>query len=153
MLDRSAFAELVTAAGLGKRRRVLFLVPPNNKCAGPLYEIVRMHMLTGSKAAADRVPRSSAPICADLLVAFPPYIASTPFPGLRITGDRARPVEVRPDAGDDYRVGSSKAWRAGKRMLGMSVPWRFSSGRPFHAGLFWNGMEVGLKGLAKVLAR
>ena len=30
------------AAGEAGRRRVLFLVPPNNKCAGPLYEIVLM---------------------------------------------------------------------------------------------------------------
>jgi sulfide:quinone oxidoreductase len=29
-------------AGRGDRQRVLFVVPPNNKCAGPLYEIVLM---------------------------------------------------------------------------------------------------------------
>jgi sulfide:quinone oxidoreductase len=37
-----AFTELAEAARSGERRRVLFLVPPNNKCAGPLYEIVLM---------------------------------------------------------------------------------------------------------------
>jgi hypothetical protein len=37
-------------------------------------------------------------------------------------------------------------------MLGYSVPWRFRNGRPFHAGPFWSGMEVGLKGMSGVLA-
>jgi len=34
--------ELAAAVRTGQHRRVLFLVPPNNKCAGPLYEIVLM---------------------------------------------------------------------------------------------------------------
>jgi NADH dehydrogenase FAD-containing subunit len=37
-----AYYELVEAARAGERRRVLFLVPPNNKCSGPLYEMVMM---------------------------------------------------------------------------------------------------------------
>ena len=72
---------------------------------------------------------------------------------LRLTGDPARPVEVRPDADGEYRVGSSVAWRAGKKLLGRSVPWRFRSGQPFHAGPFWRGMEVALKAMSGVLAR
>jgi sulfide:quinone oxidoreductase len=285
---RSAIADIVAAAGRGERRRVLFCVPPNNKCAGPLYEIVlmletwlrRKHARAGAEITwatyedsyiqafgprlhdvvereferrditghhgyvVERVEPTAAVFTNgesleyDLLVAFPPYIASTPFPGLRcddrgflatelgsrrlvghpdvfavgdagdfpvkqaflaflqadaaaahiavelggtqpvadfdpvsmcvmeqfdkatfaqvplrLTGDPARPVEVRPGANGDYRVGSSKAWRAGKKMLGMSVPWRFGSGQPFHAGPFWSGMEVGLKAMSKVLAR
>jgi sulfide:quinone oxidoreductase len=39
---RLDFYELLEAAREGKHRRVLFLVPPNNKCAGPLYEMVFM---------------------------------------------------------------------------------------------------------------
>jgi sulfide:quinone oxidoreductase len=39
---RRRFAEARDAAKRGERQRVLFLVPPNNKCAGPLYEIVFM---------------------------------------------------------------------------------------------------------------
>ncbi|MBI4276911.1 MAG: FAD-dependent oxidoreductase [Armatimonadetes bacterium] len=39
---RHAINDLVTDAAAGQPRRVLFLVPPNNKCAGPLYEIVFM---------------------------------------------------------------------------------------------------------------
>jgi sulfide:quinone oxidoreductase len=43
MLDlRRRFASLRDAAKAGSERRVLFLIPPNNKCAGPLYEIVFM---------------------------------------------------------------------------------------------------------------
>ena len=49
---------------------------------------------------------------------------------LRLTGDPAHPVEVRPDANGDYRVGSSRIWRMGKKMLGTSVPWRFAHGKP-----------------------
>lgn len=43
MLDvRRHFTDVLAAARRGERPRVLFLVPPNNKCAGPLYEIVLM---------------------------------------------------------------------------------------------------------------
>jgi sulfide:quinone oxidoreductase len=37
-----SFYNLVEDAKAGKQRRVLFLVPPNNKCSGPLYEMVMM---------------------------------------------------------------------------------------------------------------
>jgi sulfide:quinone oxidoreductase len=285
---RDSFAGLVAAAERGERRRVLFLIPPNNKCAGPLYEIVLMldtwlrrngardgveiawstyedgYIQAFGPRLDDVVERefarrdieghrglvvdhvepgavaytNGAPLDYDLLVAFPPYVASTPFGGLaaddrgflatelasrrlidhpeiyavgdagdfpvkqaflaflqgdaaaahiaaellgteagttfdpvsmcvmeqfdkatfaqvplRLTGDPARPVEVRPDADGDYRVGSSKAWRAGKKMLGMSVPWRFRNGQPFHGGLFWRGMDAGLKAMAGVLSK
>ncbi len=284
---RDAFEELADAVEGGARRRVLFLVPPNNKCAGPLYEIVlmletwlrrrgardgteiawstyestyiqafgpRLHDVVTDEFArrgieghhdyvVDRVDSDSVAYANgerlgyDLLVAFPPYVASTPFAGLpsddrgflstelesrrvagqpeifavgdagdfpvkqaflaflqgdaaaahiaaellgtepaasfdpvsmcvmeqfdkatfakvplRVTGDPARPVEVRPGANGDYRVGSSLAWRAGKKMLGISVPWRFRNGEPFHAGLFWRGMDVGLRAMAGVLS-
>ncbi len=285
---REGFADLVAAAGRGERRRVLFVVPPNNKCAGPLYEIVlmletwlhrkrarqgveitwstyedtyiqafgpRLHEVVEREFerrkieghhgyAVDHVDRDAVAytngelLGYDLLVAFPPYVASTPFPGLpaddrgflatelgsrrvvehpeifavgdagdfpvkqaflaflqadaaaaqiageilgtgpgsafdpvsmcvmeqfdkatfaqvplRLTGDPAKPIEVRPDANGDYRVGSSKAWRAGKKMLGMSVPWRFRNGRPFHGGLFWRGMDTGLKAMSGLLSK
>jgi sulfide:quinone oxidoreductase len=39
---RERFERVRDAARDGRRSRVLFLVPPNNKCAGPLYEIVMM---------------------------------------------------------------------------------------------------------------
>ena len=284
---REGFERVAADAKDGSRRRVLFLVPPNNKCAGPLYEIVLMletwlrrrgaraateivwttyedtyiqafgprlhdvvtgeferrgiaghHGWTVDRVESDAVTYANGETLPyDLLVAFPPYIAATAFPGLeaddrgflatdlatrrlpaypevfavgdagdfpvkqaflaflqadvaasqiaaelgakqealsfdpvsmcvmeqfdkatfaqvplRLTGDPAHPIEVRPDANGDYRVGSSVAWRAGKRMLGLSVPWRFRNGLPFHGGLFWRGMETGLKGMARVLA-
>lgn len=39
---RAGFEGLLGPAPGGGPRRVLFVVPPNNKCAGPLYEIVLM---------------------------------------------------------------------------------------------------------------
>jgi len=39
---RRRFQEARDRARSGERQRVLFLVPPNNKCSGPLYEIVFM---------------------------------------------------------------------------------------------------------------
>ncbi|HEY7201711.1 MAG TPA: hypothetical protein VIC57_15930, partial [Candidatus Dormibacteraeota bacterium] len=71
---------------------------------------------------------------------------------LRLTGDPALPVEVRPDSLSSYRVGSSPAWRLGKRLLGLYLPWRFRAGRPFHAGLPWRGMEAGLAVMSRLMA-
>jgi NADH dehydrogenase FAD-containing subunit len=285
---RTAFEDLATSGRARESRRVLFCVPPNNKCAGPLYEIVLMlETWLRRKGARDAIdiawstyeaayiqafgPRlddvvqrefdrrgiegrrgyavervesdavtysNGESLPYDLLVTFPPYIASTAFPGLpaddrgfletelrsrrlvghpdayvvgdagdfpvkqaflaflqadaaaahvaaeisatepaiefdpvsmcvmeqfdkatfaqvplRLTGDPARPVEVRPDADGAYRVGSSKAWRAGKKLLGLSVPWRFRNGSPFHGGAFWRGMDTGLRAMSGVLAR
>ena len=39
---RGRFEQVRDAASRGEPSRVLFLVPPNNKCSGPLYEIVFM---------------------------------------------------------------------------------------------------------------
>lgn len=39
---RESFQRVVQEAGQGRRQRVLFIVPKNNKCAGPLYEMVMM---------------------------------------------------------------------------------------------------------------
>jgi NADH dehydrogenase FAD-containing subunit len=285
---RGGFEGLLQADGSGARKRVLFLVPPNNKCAGPLYEIVFMlDTWLRRKKARDRVeiswstfessyiqafgPRlhevaagefarrgidghtewvvervdpgavtyaNGSQLEYDLLVAFPPYVASTVFPGLsadergflttelssrrlvdhpdifavgdagdfpvkqaflaflqadaaaahlagellgeqpqvsfdpvsmcvmeqydkatfaqvplRLTGDPEHPLEVRTDSEGDYRVGTSKAWRLGKKMLGFSVPWRFGRGEPFHGGNFWRGMDAGLKAMSGVLAK
>jgi NADH dehydrogenase FAD-containing subunit len=284
---RTAFEQLREASWNGEHRRVLFVIPPNNKCAGPLYEIVlmldtwlrrkgardavdiswstyedtyiqafgpRLHTVVTDEfdrrgirghtgQVVERVEKGGVvnangdSLGYDLLVSFPPYVASTQFAGLpvddrgfiqtdlatrrvadhpeifavgdsgdfpvkqaflafvqgdaaastiaaeltgsaaqvpfeptsmcvmeqfdkatfakvplRLTGDPAKPIEVRPDADGAYRVGSSVAWRAGKKMLGLSVPWRFSRGSPFHGGRFWSGMDVGLKAMSSVLS-
>lgn len=71
---------------------------------------------------------------------------------LQVTGDPAQPVTVRPGADDDYKVGTGKTWRVGKKMLGATVPMRFHAGEPFHAGMGWQMMEVGLSGMSAMLA-
>ena len=72
---------------------------------------------------------------------------------LRVTGDPEHPFEVRPGADGAYRVGVSPAWRVGKKLLGLYLPLRFRAGRPFHAGVPWSAMELGLKGMSAMLAR
>jgi sulfide:quinone oxidoreductase len=72
---------------------------------------------------------------------------------LRVTGNPDRPVEVRPDADGDYRVGVSPVWRLGQMLPGVYLPLRFRAGRTFHAGTPWRATEVGLKGMSKTLAR
>jgi sulfide:quinone oxidoreductase len=39
---REGLAGVAERAAEGERQRILFLVPPNNRCSGPLYEIVLM---------------------------------------------------------------------------------------------------------------
>jgi sulfide:quinone oxidoreductase len=277
--------ELRVRAGIDAQ--VLFVVPPNNKCAGPLYEIVfmletwlrrqgirdrvtithstmehsfiqafgpRLHDVVVREFAergvdghtdevVERVEAGVAHFAGgiarpfDLMIAFPAYVAGTAYPGLpaddrgflrteletrqvqghpeiyapgdagdfpvkqaflallqadataehiaattagrpfrtafdpvsmcvmemfdkatfaqvplRLTGDPARPVEVRPGADGDYKVGVSPLWRLGKKVLGIYLPMRFTAGEPFHAGTAWQLMDVGLKGMAGVLA-
>ncbi len=284
---RDAFQKLLLPPASSKQHRVLFLVPPNNKCSGPLYELIMMldswlrrshardtvsltwatyehsfiqafgprvdttvraeflrRGITGytefiaQEVSEDAVIfRNGQRIPFDLLVSFPPYIAATPFSGLpsddrgflttdsltrqvvgfpeiyavgdagdfpvkqaflallqgdvagqrisdlilsrrptatfeptsmcvmeqfdratfanvplKVTGIPDRPVEVRSDAANLYRVGTSPAWRLGKKMLGIYLPWRFRAGEPFHEGLPWQGMELGLKVMATALA-
>lgn len=272
----------------GAQQRILFAVPPNNKCAGPLYEMVMMtetwlrrqgvrehvdiawttfegtyiqafgpklHEVIGAefreRGIAGHNEWRIASVDAgrahfdngehrdfDLLVAFPPYVSAVRYDGLpsddrgflttepgwrrvvgqerifapgdagdfpvkqaflaflqadavgeaiaadvtgrepagafdpvsmcvmeefntatfaqvplRTTGDPLRPVEVRPDANGAYKVGVSPLWRLGKKMLGIYLPLRFRNGLPFHQGAPWAAMELGLKGMAGVLAR
>lgn len=284
---RDSINRLVEDTKGGKHREVLFLVPPNNKCSGPLYEIVfmldtylrkkgvrdkvnitystyektfiqafgpRLHQVVTSeferrkitgyneyvvdKVESNQVKyKNGKSLPFDVLISFPPYYASTYLQGLRsdergfiltktptrqlvdypniyavgdigdfpvkqaflallqgdtvaehiysdiekkefvaefvptsmcimeqfdkatfaqvplqLTGDPQRPVEVRQSDIDQYKVGSSKIWRLGKKLLGMYLPWRFKNCKPFHAGPAWKTMEVGLKVMMKVLA-
>jgi sulfide:quinone oxidoreductase len=281
------FARLRDAARGGEGQRVLFLVPPNNKCAGPLYEIAfmletwlrragardhvqisystyertfiqafgpRLHEVVTQEFAERGIDGHANEVVTevderevryadgssrkfDLLVAFPPYVAGAHYPALpsdergflqtelgtrqvighsdvyapgdagdfpvkqaflallqsdavaehiasqvngsgvaspfdpvsmcvmemldkatfaqvplELTGDPAQPVRVRPDADGDYKVGTSPLWRLGKKVLGFYLPMRFGAGEPFHAGAGWRAMDVGLKGMAGMLA-
>jgi sulfide:quinone oxidoreductase len=288
MLDvRERFERVRDRAKRGEPSRVLFLVPPNNKCSGPLYEIVlmfetwlrredardpvtitwstfersyiqafgsRLHDLVTEEFAERKIEGAVEERVSEVgesevlyengvtrgydeLIAFPPYVSAVDYeslpgddrgfistelgtrqvkghpdvyaPGdagdfpvkqaflaflqadavaehisteigsmqfehpfdpvsmcvmemfdkatfaqvpLELTGDPEQPVRLRPGAEDDYKVGTSKAWRLGKKMIGFSVPMRFSAGEPFHAGKGWQMMDVGLKGMAGVLA-
>jgi sulfide:quinone oxidoreductase len=284
---RDRFERVRADAKDGHRSRVLFVVPPNNKCAGPLYEIVlmfetwlrregvrdqveivwstfeqsyiqafgpRLHEVVEREFADRGIEGHTCEAVTDVdageahytngstrafdhLIAFPPYVSSVRYealpsdergfietelatrqvvglpdvyaPGdagdfpvkqaflaflqadtvaehiaaelgehdfdkpfdpvsmcimemfdkatfaqvpLELTGDPARPVAVRSDANGDYKVGTGPTWRAGKKMLGATVPMRFHAGEPFHAGLGWQMMEVGLKGMSAALA-
>jgi NADH dehydrogenase FAD-containing subunit len=281
-------ADLVERSSDGARRKLVFLVPQNNKCAGPLYEIVlmvdtwlrrkhvrgrfdlvwatyeptyiaafgpKLHDVVVEEFAERGIEGHTAwrvsavdetgvdfetgeRLAYDLLVAFPPYVAAVRYEGLpqdergfletdlesrrvagedrifapgdagdfpvkqaflaflqadataeaiaariedrepefsfdpvsmcvmeefdkatfaqvplRVTGDPAHPVEVRPDADGAYRVGTSRAWRLGKKMLGLYLPLRFRAGKPFHAGAPWKAMELGLSAMSTTLAR
>jgi sulfide:quinone oxidoreductase len=72
---------------------------------------------------------------------------------LHLTGLPERPVEVLEEDSRLYKVGSGAAWRLGKKMLGLYLPWRFGAGQPFHAGLPWKGMELGLKAMSGIMAK
>ncbi len=285
---RQAFEELVSASGPGDRRRVLFLIPPNNKCAGPLYEMVmmletwlrrkkvrryvditwttvekgyiqvfgpRLNELVESEFERrgidgrrehvvsevrpnEAIYENGERLPYDLLISFPPYVTGSRYPSLpaddrgfvqtefetrqvvghpeiyavgdtadfpvkqaflaflqadtaaehlttqilgsngfkpfdptsmcimemfdkatfaqvplRLTGRPDLPVEVRPEDIDRYKVGTSSAWRLGKNLLGLYLPYRFNAGNPFHAGAPWKGMEAGLKVMSRVLAK
>lgn len=284
---RDRIARVIERAKTGNRSRVLFLVPPNNRCSGPLYEMVCMLdtylRRQGCRECVDLVfatkenafieafgPRlntvvseefanrgieghighivkevnaksvqfqNGAEFSYDLLVSFPPYAAACNFAALpkddrgfvdvdaasrrvtgsdrvytvgdagnfpikqaflallqadaaadhlaaevlgrkaevdfvpmsmcvmeqfdkavfaqvplRYTGDGQRPVEVDVGDTDHYKVGVSPLWRVGKSALGFYLPWRFGSGKPFHAGFAWNVMDLGLKAMARVMA-
>lgn len=57
MLDlRGGLRRLAERARGGRRQKLLFLVPPNNKCSGPLYELVMMtDTWLGKQGARDNV--------------------------------------------------------------------------------------------------
>jgi sulfide:quinone oxidoreductase len=284
---RHRFEDVRARAAVGERQRVLFLVPPNNKCAGPLYEVVlmfetwlrrqgvrehvditwstyeesyiqafgpRLHEVVSSEYRDRGISGHTHELVAEVragevryddgstrgfdhLIAFPPYVAAADYDGLprddrgflatepdtrqvqghgdiyapgdagdfpikqaflaflqadtvaehiaaevagrafkqpfdpvsmcimemfdkatfaqvpvEVTGDPRRPVRVRPDADGDYKVGTSPAWRLGKKVLGFSVPMRFAAGEPFHAGGAWKLMDVGIHAMSGVLA-
>jgi len=71
---------------------------------------------------------------------------------LRLTDDPDSPVAVDFEAAGQYRVGTSRTWRLGKKALGLYLPTRFRHGRPFHAGTGWRVMEAGLRAGARLLA-
>lgn len=72
---------------------------------------------------------------------------------LKYTDDPDKPIAVDTSDKAHYKVGVSPLWRAGKAVLGLYLPWRFGHGKPFHAGFAWDAMDMGLKVMAKVMAK
>jgi NADH dehydrogenase FAD-containing subunit len=70
---------------------------------------------------------------------------------LRMTGRPESPIETTLDDAD-YRVGDSRLWRLGKKLLGGFVPWRFGAGAPLHAGLPGWGWDAGTKMMSQTFA-
>ncbi len=284
---RDRIAQVIDRAKDGNRSKVLFLVPPNNRCSGPLYEMVCMldtylrrrecreavdlvfatkenafieafgprlntvvseefaergiegHIGHIVKEVGEKSVRfeNGAEFPYDVLVSFPPYAAACHFPALpadergfvkvdpssrrvdglervftvgdagnfpikqaflallqadaaadhiaaevlgrkaevdfvpmsmcvmeqfdkavfaqvplRYTDDPQQPVAVDVEDTEHYKVGVSPLWRVGKSALGFYLPWRFGSGKPFHAGFAWNMMDLGLKAMSRVMA-
>ena len=157
----TSLEELLSRTKAGNKARVRFLVPPKNKCSGPLYEMVMMldswlrkkdvreqvdvayftyekgfiqafgprldtvvteeferRGITGHKEAiVERVDpgqirfKGGASEAFDLLIAFPPYVASTWFSslasddrGFLLTDVGTRQVQGQPDI---YAVGDA----------------------------------------------
>lgn len=284
---RHSYARVIEKARATERQRLLFVIPPNNRCSGPLYEMVLMtDTWLRTQGVRDQVditwityedsyiqafgPRLNTVVASefeergiqgfkgcsiarvepdavffangekheyDVLISFPPYVAGqryTDFPldprgfilvdpqSRRVTGQdtvfaagdiadfpikqaflallqadaaadhiaaaikgRApevdfepmsmcvmeelnkatfaqvplkytcnpeKPVTVAAEDVGHYRVGVSPLWRIGKKALGLYLPWRFGSGEPFHAGLAWGAMDLGLKVMSRTLA-
>ena len=72
------------------------------------------------------------------------------------------PANEAPRTGEDRaglrlgllpKVGSYPAWRLGKKALRYYLALRFGQGNPFHAGVLWRGMEIGLKAMSKLMAK
>lgn len=53
---------------------------------------------------------------------------------------------------ENYKVGVSPMWRVGKKIMGAYLPWRFGHGEPFHTGVAWETLDLGLKVATKVMA-
>lgn len=71
---------------------------------------------------------------------------------LKYTGDPEKPVAVDTEDTKRYKVGVSPVWRTGKKILGIYLPWRFGSGKPFHEGFAWDSMDLGLRVMSKFWA-
>jgi sulfide:quinone oxidoreductase len=56
---RAALSKLEEQALSGGQQRLLFLVPPNNRCSGPLYEIVMMTLLESPEELVKTMARKN----------------------------------------------------------------------------------------------
>jgi NADH dehydrogenase FAD-containing subunit len=71
---------------------------------------------------------------------------------LEVTGDPDHPVRLRSGGDDEYEVGVSPLWRAGKRMLSSYLLMQFAAAEPFRTGPGWRFMHLGVRTMAGMLA-
>jgi NADH dehydrogenase FAD-containing subunit len=71
---------------------------------------------------------------------------------LEVTGDPDHPVRLRSGEDDEYKVGVSPLWRAGKRMFSSYLLMQFAAAEPFQTGPGWRFMDLGVRAMAGMLA-
>ena len=101
---RDSLGRVLSNARQGQSQRVLFAVPPNNKCAGPLYEMVMMldtWLRRQGEGIRERVEIVYATYEKGYIQAFGPRLddfVTTEFAERGITGHKQRAVtRVEPD--------------------------------------------------------
>lgn len=103
---RAAYAKLLADVQGGARRQVLFLVPPNNKCSGPLYEMVFMlDSWLRKNRVRDKVEIGYTTYEAHFIQAFGPRlheVVTKQFAERGITGRNSMVVEKVTDGAVQY---------------------------------------------------
>jgi len=115
MLDvRRRFTQARDAARRGERPRVLFLVPPNNKCSGPLYEVVLMlETWLRREGARDGVDIAWSPYEQGYIQAFGPRLHDLVHDEFTRRGIHGHTREVVTEVGPDavrYADGSTRGF-------------------------------------------
>jgi sulfide:quinone oxidoreductase len=114
-------------------------------------DVVAEHIASEIAGNAIPAPSKFQPLSVSVLEAFDKAaFAQAP---LRLTGDATAPVAVDDRDETQYRVAVSPLWRAGKKFVGLYLPWRFGSGEPFRAGLGSGLMDIGTSLASKLTAR
>jgi sulfide:quinone oxidoreductase len=72
---RHGFARMVEKARSGGRHRLLFLIPPNNRCSGPMYELI---LMTDTWLRTEGVRGSGGHYLDDVRRELHPGVRSTP---------------------------------------------------------------------------
>lgn len=70
---------------------------------------------------------------------------------LQVTDTPGMPLRVV-EAQGRYVLGSSPAWRLGRKAMSHYLTWRLRSGRPFQGGFVWRGLQQGLEWMERAFA-
>lgn len=70
---------------------------------------------------------------------------------LHMSDTPAAPVQVV-ETEARYLLGASPAWRVGRKAMSRYLAWRLRSGKPFHGGLVWRGIQQGLEWMERAFA-